>query len=408
MSQKWTSTAGPRQTKTVNKALGDLSWAGKGRVQLDGIHGQPETERRHVITALCTGTASELCIAKLNEIGERYGWAVTRENHSRIVADCAAATVEVEADRPVDDLRITAEEAAARAAASADRNQREGERHRAEVACHEKLVAKMPTWARALIVAELIEDDSDSMTDYFHSKTMRTVAIGWRSGEREDFRQLRQAAATFPETAHLGPGCDRVRVCAVYASDDSDTGRQKGQYYTLAPIHGEHFTTQAEALAAIAAAEPIGPAHEYKLECEGLEHRENWSMGAGNYLKSGGRHNSGWKVSSMSLPIRHWSGIIEDHLPEVSAPRASTDRAIPEGSAPPVPSVSAVTVTENEDKDGIELRFPDKPAADVLDSLKSHGWRWAKFSRCWYHKRTPDAREFANRLAGVTAAEVAA
>ena len=72
----------------------------------------------------------------------------------------------------------------------------------------ETLERKRPPKAQALIVAELAQDDCDSQTDYFATKTLRTVAIGWRTGKREDFRQLRKAAAGFPETAHLGPGLD--------------------------------------------------------------------------------------------------------------------------------------------------------------------------------------------------------
>lgn len=58
-----------------------------------------------------------------------------------------------------------------------------------------------------------------------------------------------------------------------------------------------------------------------------------------------------------------------------------------------------VTITENEEKDGIEIRFPAKPAPTVLDSLKSHGFRWSRFAGCWYHKRTEEIRSFANSLA---------
>lgn len=67
---------------------------------------------------------------------------------------------------------------------------------------------------------------------------------------------------------------------------------------------------------------------------------------------------------------------------------------------PPVAgAVVAVTVTENPEKDGVELRFPAKPAPEILDSLKAHGWRWSRFSCCWYKRASDEAREFARALA---------
>src|ERR1700690_4105728 len=84
----------------------------------------------------------------------------------------------------------------------------------ADAACA-AIESKRPAGAVALIVAELEGDDSDMMSDYHGSHTVRRVAIGWRTGSREDFRQLRRAAATFPETTHLGPGCGLYRItCA--------------------------------------------------------------------------------------------------------------------------------------------------------------------------------------------------
>ncbi len=100
---------------------------------------------------------------------------------------------------------------------------------------------KTPAWAKAVIVAELQADRSDSMTDYFHSQTMRTVVLGFSRHTRDLFPEMRKFAATFEETAHLAD----------------------------AP--------------------------------ESAEHREKWSMGAGYYLKAGYRHDDGWQVRKLRL-----------------------------------------------------------------------------------------------------------
>ena len=57
-----------------------------------------------------------------------------------------------------------------------------------------------------------------------------------------------------------------------------------------------------------------------------------------------------------------------------------------------------VTVTENTDKNGIEIRFPAKPSDTILASLKANGWRWTRFGKCWYHRDTPEARETAEKV----------
>lgn len=71
--------------------------------------------------------------------------------------------------------------------------------------------------------------------------------------------------------------------------------------------------------------------------------------------------------------------------------------------APPVQPVAdqgKVSLTENEAKDGYELRFPDKPALEIRQRLAGNGWRWSRFAKCWYHKRTPAARMVADALVG--------
>jgi hypothetical protein len=59
-----------------------------------------------------------------------------------------------------------------------------------------------------------------------------------------------------------------------------------------------------------------------------------------------------------------------------------------------------ITVTENRDKGGIEIRFPSKPATSVLVSLKANGWRWSRFNSCWYKRASAEARAFAASLSG--------
>ncbi len=60
-----------------------------------------------------------------------------------------------------------------------------------------------PTWAKAYILAELREDESDIQSDYFHSRTVRSVVLAFSRHTRNLFPELRKAAALFPETTPL-------------------------------------------------------------------------------------------------------------------------------------------------------------------------------------------------------------
>lgn len=74
------------------------------------------------------------------------------------------------------------------------------ERSRAWVAAHH------PAWATHAIVAELHENTSDVQTDYFDSRRTQAMVLGWSKHGRQLFAEMRKAASTRPETAHLGLG----------------------------------------------------------------------------------------------------------------------------------------------------------------------------------------------------------
>lgn len=85
---------------------------------------------------------------------------------------------------------------------------RRAEQERQRVECvkavgRERFAALLPPTAKAVIVAELRQDESDHMTDYFAYRTVRTVILGFSSHTRDLFSEMRKHAANFPETAHL-------------------------------------------------------------------------------------------------------------------------------------------------------------------------------------------------------------
>lgn len=52
-----------------------------------------------------------------------------------------------------------------------------------------------------------------------------------------------------------------------------------------------------------------------------------------------------------------------------------------------------VEVKFNIEKNGIELHFTDKPSEEIRAMLKSNGYRWAKYNKCWYCKDTEEQRQ---------------
>lgn len=172
-----------------------------------------------------------------------------------------------------------------------------------------------PSWAKAVILAELEEDQSDMMSDYFGSRTVRSVALRWSRHTRDLFPELRKAAGTFEPTRFLEH--DRYTPRVVLASDvpnANGTAYWKGSY---SHWHSELERDENRALRTFPSeaearewAERQGPpdsisfdglsAHfEWTILHDSVEHREKWSMGHGYYLAVS--KYSGWQVRKVGL-----------------------------------------------------------------------------------------------------------
>lgn len=171
--------------------------------------------------------------------------------------------------------RAKVKRAETRAAFAAEQAEHAAAKERAA----DRLSRIAPPWAEAAIIAELHQDDCDSMTDYFNAKTVRNVVIGWSRHKRDLFPELRKAAATFAETAELA-------------------------------------TAPASA-----------------------EHREKYSMGAGFYLKAGSRYCTGWAVKKRPLA---WIDLAGLEFSEDAEAWASMTGKLPTGEAASVPPTGEV------------------------------------------------------------------
>ena len=160
-----------------------------------------------------------------------------------------------------------------------------------------------------LIYAEYRVDTSDSQSDYYGCRVTRQVVIGFGTGKRESFKQLRKAAGTFTPTKHLGPDKGRFTCRVVHANDimipsDGMCYEGYGSRYHDDIGNRTEFDTLESAEQFIASAtvpESIqfetGQADfKWFIDSDPIEHRENYSMGGGNYL--GHDRYAGWIVRS--------------------------------------------------------------------------------------------------------------
>lgn len=317
-------SAGPRQVKDLSRAVSALQWEGKNHDEITGVVGGQE--RRSTYASMCGPVRPE--VAALDEaIRAKYGSEVTSGNVRAIIADYEAAMPEARESRPVDDNRRSPEEDAELRSARAARNAEIEAAQSAASDLLEQVKGKAPAGAKALIYAEYHVDTSDPMTDHFGSRVTRTVAIGFRSSSREDFRALRAAAGRFAETAHLSVG-------------------------------------------------------------EGVEHRENYSMGGGNFLSDHGSSDSGtgWVVRSREFPCQ-WVNLTEDAIPAAPAVPAApasvgrpAQRPTPRPARATVISAGVLDILSRATAEGNTVKISDRLSrADyvaVNEVLTAAGGKW--------------------------------
>ena len=63
------------------------------------------------------------------------------------------------------------------------------------------------------------------------------------------------------------------------------------------------------------------------------------------------------------------------------------------------------TMTLNNEKNGIEIRFDERPIKETLEMLKQNGFRWHSQKKLWYAKQTQERMDMAQQLIGSKAKE---
>jgi len=139
--KQWKSTAGPRQTKVVQAAFSVLQRRGASHIEIAGFVGGEE--RRSEVWSFC-GEYSETFMVGWDQLGTKFDWTITPENHKEIVGLAWRLDKELALCLPEIDNRITPEDVATRNAARAEQDRKREEKAKTDAAEAERLKAEYP------------------------------------------------------------------------------------------------------------------------------------------------------------------------------------------------------------------------------------------------------------------------
>ncbi len=299
----------------------------------------------------------------------------------------AAARAVFQKHLPVVDKRLTRE---AKNAEDAERTAREtasasvAETRVAEWAatwCNSADKVRVPDGNMAVVI-QMTYDNSDSMTDYYspHCSYGEAMLLGIvRKGARTEVT-ARRLLGGYAELAKL---------------------EWKWKSQTYSGGHGNFLTSTtaagvAEGVTTYGGDKNPSCVWEISFEryrCDFLPFRGYPGTGRATAAKLPTERPTGGGNGSSSEEER----ILEANMARLTdggGPVAAAKQTA--GTAKP--TVAQKTVTENDEKNGIEVRFPARPADSVLTALKSAGWRWSRFAACWYNRRSEANRAFAESL----------
>lgn len=422
--RQWISKAGPRQTKLVNKALSDLRTEHNQYVELAGVIGASETSYNYY--APFGKTQRPDVTAVQSQIGEEFDYTVTRENFSQIITAVNAALPTLKASRPIDDKRRSPDEEAQRLEKlEVSRKKREAlnQQHAADVTRLTEELHEQYPWAKS-------DDNTMSRQARAAANLSEELALAFPDTKFTVRSDSASMTSSVDYSWTLGPKTDVVRAIAdkySYGRFDSsqDLDRDDDSAYgdAVERVLGRAKFCQGQRLIPNNIRERVGrllcTAQHIEFNGDNTQHLfgdgdRRWlsdhvyqllarTSFPANAEITGIVYSEGGYDETTEETIQNGYQLTFNALQQLCPdPRHDTPCPLPcEACAVDGcerPSTDSPTITENREKNGIEIRFPIKPAEETRTTLKRNGFRWSRQSACWYAKASESSRTFAATL----------
>lgn len=341
---------GPRQAKPINDLITALSTEGRTYTELSGVRGQSESKFSFFSPFGVLRSDAQAEIAKLRETYE----PVTVKNRNEFCAAVNEAIKRLEKSRPEIDKRRDPESEPEPEPSEAPEfvpNKYAGLRK------HKLLTAEIAKRLPRLRSQEKVKDPVVQVKFFSPYSNWTWYAVeGERDGEDVEFFGYVVGHEKEWGYFHLSE-----LEMAFGAPNLSINGKRATVEVPLVE-RDCHFTPQ--------------PISKFEPSAVDVEEEKPAAPPAPNFP-------SWWKSDSQ----KH-----EESLQRATSTEQRDGRA----------SRNGIKVKYNLAKNGVEIYFPDKPSYEVRESLKSYGFRWSRFSACWYKRFEESAWKFAHHLAGVT------
>lgn len=374
---------GPRMAGAFNKAMQDLSWASKGVQEMTGIIEKPEThERGMVFVTMFGGAQHPEYSAKVAAIQAKHGHVVTAANYKALVADIEGLTRWFNANPMIKDLRVSQaehdEKEAKYAQAMAENKRRDDEHAAAKAKIVADLRAKYP-WAVGRRASEnlktLLMQTFPGIVFSVRSDS-NSLNVSWENGPSDE--EVRKLGDEFRSGSFNG-------MTDSFDFDNSAAGRAWSE--VMGSVRYVGYSRKVEML-------PI-------LEALKAD-RQDWDEYGHHSLQSVAYRlvsKSGFLAGAVPNGVARVPGVTAGQLEDFYTITYTTPEPV-QGAGQAAPITSGVTVSRNVEKGGVEIRFPAKPDEATINRVKAHGFRWSRFSGCWWAKATADKLAFAYGLAG--------
>jgi hypothetical protein len=401
--EKWSSEAGPRQTKDVNEAFRAIIAEGRTYTEKTGVRNADGSGGDSFTFTQLMGPIRQEAADLLAKLGRDFGWKVTRENYRKIIEAAGNGIAELKLSRPVHDKRQTAEEDAAEQVEINEQRaayEKAAEDRKALIESHYQehlhdfdafLQKQRPgesthAWTGRTIRAELALA-FPGVT--FRVKTdYNSVDVYWSLGPTE--HRIRELLQKYERWEHEGTDSEELRK---KRAEHEAILRIVGGYRFCFPHREIPYEVTEEVAKLMCAMKGI----EYTgIRQPGFVDGDHADLGDHVHRLT---YNTDWPEGGK--PIK-----VEFNPDYQGGPRSTEWRIVFEQVAPtatPCPSSTAggITIRRNPEHDGVEISFPSKPAPDVLARVKGAGFRWSMRGKVWYKKYTPEAWRSAHALVGI-------